>query len=125
MNAAWLVAAIGFGAAIFMIGFLIALLRESAPSVCYWVGMSGWESHQEKEDDFEAVNSTDDGQNCHSPMVNVGECCWQLAENENHEKRKCSSGLIAFDVHIISDELGWRANQPGRNRGFRERHRFE
>ncbi len=37
MFTAWVVAAIGFGAAVFMFGFLIALLREGAPSACYWV----------------------------------------------------------------------------------------
>jgi len=37
MGTAWVVAAIGFGAAVFMLGFLIALLREGAPSACYWV----------------------------------------------------------------------------------------
>jgi hypothetical protein len=33
----WVVAAIALAAAAFMLTFLIALLRESAPSVCYWV----------------------------------------------------------------------------------------
>jgi hypothetical protein len=34
---AWVVAAIALAAAAFMLGFLIALLREGEPSVCYWV----------------------------------------------------------------------------------------
>jgi hypothetical protein len=37
MWAAWVIAAIACGAAAFMVRFLVALLRESAPSVCYWV----------------------------------------------------------------------------------------
>jgi hypothetical protein len=37
MWAAWIVAAIALAAVAFMLRFLIALLRESAPSVCYWV----------------------------------------------------------------------------------------
>jgi hypothetical protein len=37
MWATWVVAAIALAAAAFMLRFLIALLREGAPSVCYWV----------------------------------------------------------------------------------------
>ncbi len=37
MWATWVVAAIALAAAAFMLTFLIALLREGAPSVCYWV----------------------------------------------------------------------------------------
>jgi hypothetical protein len=37
MWAAWVVAAIAWAGAAFMLRFLIALLRESAPSVWYWV----------------------------------------------------------------------------------------
>jgi len=36
MGAASVVAAVGFCGAGFMLWFLIALLREGAPSVCYW-----------------------------------------------------------------------------------------
>ena len=37
MWATWVVAAIALAATAFMLTFLIALLREGAPSVCYWV----------------------------------------------------------------------------------------
>ena len=37
MWSALVVAAIGLAAAAFMLRFLLALLREGAPSVCYWV----------------------------------------------------------------------------------------
>ncbi|MGA8623031.1 MAG: hypothetical protein WB660_31465 [Candidatus Sulfotelmatobacter sp.] len=37
MWAAGVIAAIALGAAAFMVSFLMALLREVAPSVCYWV----------------------------------------------------------------------------------------
>jgi hypothetical protein len=37
MWAACVVAAIALSAAAFMLTFLVALLREGAPSVCYWV----------------------------------------------------------------------------------------
>ncbi len=33
----WIVAAIALAAAAFMLKFLIALLSEGAPAVCYWV----------------------------------------------------------------------------------------
>jgi hypothetical protein len=46
MWAAWVIAAIACAAATFMGRFLVALLREGAPSVCYWVApvASGSES---------------------------------------------------------------------------------
>ncbi len=37
MWAPWVAAAIALAAVAFMLTFLIALLREGAPSVCYWV----------------------------------------------------------------------------------------
>jgi hypothetical protein len=36
MSAAAIVAVVGVGAAVFMLWFLFALLREGAPSVSYW-----------------------------------------------------------------------------------------
>jgi hypothetical protein len=46
MWTAWLVAVIGGVAAVFMLRFLIALLREGAPSVCYWVTPVGKEEER-------------------------------------------------------------------------------
>jgi hypothetical protein len=37
MFATWGIAAVALAAAAFMLRFLLALLREGAPSVCYWV----------------------------------------------------------------------------------------
>jgi hypothetical protein len=37
MRPAWLVAGIALAGAAFMVRFLIALLQEGAPSICYWV----------------------------------------------------------------------------------------
>lgn len=37
MGTGWVFAAIALAGAGFMLRFLIALLREGAPSVCYWV----------------------------------------------------------------------------------------
>ena len=37
MWAAWVVAAIALAGCGFMLRFLIAMLREGAPSVCYWI----------------------------------------------------------------------------------------
>ena len=36
MWAAWVIAAIALAGAAFMLRFMMALLREGAPSVCYW-----------------------------------------------------------------------------------------
>jgi hypothetical protein len=49
MWAGWVVAAIALAATAFMLRFLIALLREGAPSVCYWVVPVREEPQLEKE----------------------------------------------------------------------------
>jgi hypothetical protein len=123
MWAAWVVAAIGLAAALFMLSFLMALLREGAPSVCYWVvpvrreargqgplgTILGARRSNYAEDDWR------------EPECNRSEYCVELLENENYAKEECSSGLIALDVRPASANLGWRSIRAGRPHVFHER----
>ncbi|HWY22740.1 MAG TPA: hypothetical protein VNX26_16045 [Candidatus Acidoferrum sp.] len=116
MWAAWVVAAIALAAATFMLRFLIALLREGAPTVCYWiVPVPG---RPEKE--------------CHIVLSSIyadEDCCasedrrsdyYELLENENHVQDKSDSSLVALDVPRVSDRLGWRSIHSRRDYISRE-----
>ena len=115
MNAAFVVAAIGFGAAAFMLRFLIALLREGTPSVCYWVVPSRRQSWKEVwrdtdvEDDYRWQSA--------GTGINAG----KFLGKQNYAKGKYELGLITVDDHIISSELGWRTIDSRHCLLFRER----
>jgi hypothetical protein len=114
MGTASVVAAIGFGAAVFMLGFLIALLREGASSVRYWVvPVFG----KPQRAGVQVLNVAYDGDAGREP----GDGRVELLENENHEKEKSGSGLIALDVRTISGGVGWRAIHSKRSFVLRER----
>jgi hypothetical protein len=116
MWAAWIVAAIALAGAAFMLRFLIALLGEGAPSVCYWVvpvrtekkGHLGVLCGIYVDDDYRATES------------GRSDYRLELLENENYAKQECSSGLIALDVRPVSNRFGWRSIHPGRGYVFRE-----
>ncbi len=118
MDAAWVVAAVALAGAGFMLWFLIALLRESPPSVCYWVLPARRKS--EKEKDLGVLRRIYGDENCRATETNRGEYYRQLLENEDHDTEKCKSGLIAIDVRAISGRLGWRAIHAKRSYSFRE-----
>jgi hypothetical protein len=118
MGAAWLVAAIGFGGAVFMLRFLLALLREGAPSVCCWVVPV--RRKPEKEKDLEALSRIYADDNCRTTEAHRSECYRQLLENENHEQGKYGSGPITLDGRIVSGRLGWRAIPPKHSYVLRE-----
>ena len=120
MWAAWVVAAIGLAAAAFMLRFLIALLRESAPSVCYWVVPV--RRAPEKEGHLKVLHGVYFDDDCRATESDRGDYRWELTENENHEKEECSSVLIALDVRA-SDSMGWRSIHSKRCYVFGE-HRF-
>jgi hypothetical protein len=113
MGTASVVAAIGFGAAVFMLGFLIALLREGPSSVRYWVVPVLRKPQREG-----ALSVTYDGRGagCKLRVDRV-----KLSENENHDQKKSGSGLIIFDVRTISGGMGWRAIYSKRSFVLRER----
>jgi len=115
MSATWVVAAIALAAAAFMLRFLVALLHESTPSVCYWVVPARLEpgralSCRYVEDDGSQVNGS-----------RQSECYAELLENGHYASKELSSGLIALDIRLVSDGLGERSVHPGRGDVFRER----
>jgi hypothetical protein len=116
MWAAWIVAAITVGAVAFMLRFLMALLRERAPSVCYWV-VPVRNGLRRRVLETLSANYVEDG--CGAPECNHSEYV-ELSENENYAKAESSSGLIALDVRPASDGLGWRSIYPRRSSVFRE-----
>jgi|SRR5579863_94514 len=119
MSAAAIVAGIGIGAAVFMLWFLFALLREGALSVSYWAVPV----LREKRETFQMLDIRYEGGSfCETAD---GRCDYRvnLLENQNHEKGKFGSGLITFDVHTISGQSGWRAIQSQRNYILTERRR--
>jgi hypothetical protein len=115
MWAAWVVATIALAGAAFMLRFLMALLREGPPSVCYWV--VPMRRAPEKECHLKALRGIYFHEDCRA--VSDGACCGELSENENHAKEKLSSGLIAVDVRPIAG-LGWRTIHPKRGHIIRE-----
>jgi hypothetical protein len=117
MWAAWVIAAIALAAAAFMLRFLVALLRESAPSVCYWVVPVRREPEKEVhlkvrgdiyfDDEFCAMEWNRD--DCHVEFLENG-----------HAEEKYDSGLISLDVHPASVRLGWRSSYSSGGSVFRE-----
>jgi hypothetical protein len=104
MWGAFVVAAIALAAAAFMIRFLIALLREGAPPVCFWVVIV----RRDPEADESYVDKHDTPECNHS-------VCWPelLVENQGHAKEVRASGLISLDVRHVSAGLGWRSIRRG------------
>jgi hypothetical protein len=102
MWAASAVAVLALAAVAFMLRFLTALLREGAPSVCYWVVPLRREL--KKEEQFKVLRGVHFEDDCRATESEGGD--YRL-ENEYHAKDKCSSGLIALDVRAVSDSLGW------------------
>ncbi|MGA8837834.1 MAG: hypothetical protein WCF74_11715 [Candidatus Sulfotelmatobacter sp.] len=119
MGAASVVAAVGFCGAGFMLWFLIALLREGAPSVCYWVVPVRRKEREALHMLRVRLDGGDCGTACTGSNYRV-----DLLENENHEKGKDGSSLITLDVRTISGRLGWRAIQSQRSYVLRE-HRLQ
>jgi|SRR5271166_2065343 len=118
MLAAWLIAGIAFAATVFMLGFLVALLREDEPSVCYWVVPVRREP--EKEEHLTVLRGIYFADDCRATENNRAGCGFQLLEND-HAKEKRSSGFIALDVGHVSDGLGRRSIDPRCGDLFRER----
>ncbi|MFZ0813887.1 MAG: hypothetical protein WAM78_00135 [Candidatus Sulfotelmatobacter sp.] len=99
------VAAIALAAAAFMLRFLIALLREGAPAVCYWVVTV----RRNSEVDESYVDK-----NYHVPECSRSEWWTELlVENQDHAKEVRASSLISLDVRHVSARLGWRSIRKG------------
>jgi len=91
-----------------MVWFLIGLIRDGAPSVCYWVVPVRQEPEREM---FEVINGYDEF--C---RVLEGKCSahyLKSLENESHAQEESGPGLIALDVRLAPARLGWRSIQNG------------
>ena len=116
MWAVWVIAAIALAGAAFMLRFLMALLREGAPSVCYWVVPV--HRAPEKEVHLKALRGIYFDDDCRAASDGSG-CCVELLDKENYAKQKSDSDLIALDIRPIAG-LGGRSILPGRGHIFRE-----
>ncbi len=118
MWAAWIVAAIALAGAAFMLRFLIALLGEGAPSVCYWVVPVRRET--EKNGHLGVLCGIYFDDDCRATESGRSAYRLELVENENYAKEEYSSDLIVLDVRPVSNRSRWRSIHPGRGYVFRE-----
>jgi hypothetical protein len=117
MWAALIVTAITSAATAFMLRFLIALLREGAPSVCYWVVPV----RRKPEREIVGVLRSDDIDDDGTALGHIHrECHLELLENDNYAKEECSSGLIVLDVRPVSAGSVWRSIYQNNGYGVRE-----
>jgi hypothetical protein len=119
MWAACVVAAIALSGVAFMLGFLVALLREGAPSVWYWVvpvrGEIERATRTGKERNLGFPSSIYVDESSHSTESDHDDYYLEL-ENEN-SAQEYASGLIALDVDSVNGGLGWRPIRPIPSRG--------
>jgi len=101
-----------------MLRFLIALLREGPPAVCYWivpiVGRAEKPCHRKVSSGIHA-----DEDRC-VPADKCSDYYVGLLENEKYVQQEYSSSLIPLDVRFVSDSLGWRSIHSRRGSIFRE-----
>jgi hypothetical protein len=119
MWAVWFIAAIALAATAFMLTFLIALLRERPPSVCYWLVPVLRET--EKEQHFRVLRGIYFDDACLATRSDCGDYRLELMENEHHAEEERTSGLIARAVDPIPDNVVWRSVQPVRGNVVRGR----
>ncbi len=109
-------AAFALAGSAFMVWFLMGLLRDGQPFVCYLIVPTprGQEMRL-----FEAIDANDVDDDWPSRECR-GLYRLELLENlENESHAKATAGLIALDVHSAPASLGWSSirNQA---RAFRE-----
>jgi hypothetical protein len=104
MWAAAMFAAIALAGVVFMVWFLLGLIRDRAPSNTYWLvplllnpgeerlrkGNFGGETERKRREDYV-----------------------ELSENEGYARERASS-TIALDIRPASGGLGWGSIQPKR-----------
>ena len=100
---AWVIAAIALAASAFMLRFLIALLGEGAPSVCYWV--AAVRCNPEAAASIENCDASECNRSVRWPEL--------LVENQDHAKKVRTSDLIRLDVRPVSHSLAWRSIRKG------------
>ncbi|MFZ0137140.1 MAG: hypothetical protein WAK89_08785 [Candidatus Sulfotelmatobacter sp.] len=119
MWTSWVVAGVALAGVAFMLRFLAALLRENAPSVCYWIVPVRQET--EKEKPLKVLRGIYFADDCRAMESDRGNYCWELLENEHHANQECISGLMALGLRPVSDTSGRRSSQPKHGYFFRER----
>jgi hypothetical protein len=119
MWAAWVVAAIALAATAFMLRFLMALLRESAPSVCY--RLVAVRREPEKERHLKVLHGIYFDDDCRATESYYGDDCLELMENEHHAEEKWTSEFITLAVRPVPDNMVWRSVEPSRGNVFRGR----
>jgi hypothetical protein len=119
MWAAWVIVAIALAATAFMLRFLIALLLESAPSVCYWLVPVRREP--EKERQLQVLRGVCIEDACRMTENDSGDYRRELTENEHHAEEKCIPDLIGPSLHPGRDNVVWRTVQPSGGNVFRGR----
>lgn len=102
----------------FMVWFLLALLRDREPSVCYWaVPVYG---RLEKERHLEVLGGIYGDEDCLATEGDLRDYRIALLENEHHAKEG-ASGPIALDVRPASATLVWGSIEPRRFDVVRDR----
>jgi len=118
MNVALVMAAITLSGAAFMLWFLIALLRESEPTICYWVVPI----RKQRGPEILDVGSGTYGVEA-SLFTRYSGSNYRRAglENQNHAREECGSDLFFIDGPLLSKRLSWSTNQQQGEYDFRER----
>jgi hypothetical protein len=113
----WIIAAIALAGTAFMLRFLMALLREGAPSICY--GVVPVRQAPKKEVHLKTLRGIyfDDDRRATENHCSAG--CVELLERENYAKEEFSSGLIALDVRSFAC-VDSRSIRQNRGHIFRE-----
>jgi hypothetical protein len=106
MGVAVTFAAIALTGAAFMGWFLVALLLDSTPSIC-WIVPIRCEPENENCETLIRSYVDDD----HAAERELGDCHVEVLENDNHAEERASS-LISIDVRNVSGSVGWRSIHP-------------
>src|ERR1700730_11568292 len=114
---AWVIAAIALAGAAVMFRFLMALLREGAPSVCYWVVPV--RPRPQKEVHLRVLRGIYFDDDCRVTENHTSAGCLELLERENYANEEFSPGLIALDVRSIAG-VDSCSIHPRRGHIFRE-----
>lgn len=107
MESGSLIATIGFGATVFMLWFLGALLHDGVRWSRYRVARSVRKPRRRKKI-WQDLSLVSPGAHLREVRSNRPVDRVELLENENHEKGEYGSGLSALDIGIISGKFGGR-----------------
>ncbi|MGC2060346.1 MAG: hypothetical protein WA653_18925 [Candidatus Sulfotelmatobacter sp.] len=106
MGAASVIATIGFGATVFMLRVLVALLCER---VSWSRDRNALVEPPRRKDALQILNAVSDRTLLRDLRSIRSDDCGELLEKQNHEKGEYESGLTALNIGIISGKFGGRA----------------